>query len=984
MQPEELFRFVALRAPRARRQRLDLGFSTGSTPFMRELLDDLRQPDASARALARADALLAGDSVPRDPAQNPQFERLERFLARYRRHPPADVATANALAVDVFGRDAAAVIANRRFGAAERNARDAVVALKLRSAGRAGLLARYTRIVQCADFLRRLARDPEGIDFARPSAALARTLSLPVEFAALAVRAGPPTDTPEEPTEEGDAAGAGREIESRVSALDRALVELSANATQLERRTATTPAAQAALVLSARARERLSAPTRALLASERINLATTAFGEAIDALHGARAALVAALPAGDGDVDAGDGDQARTAIAALVLPQPAAQPSIPLDPAFVDPGTMPPTTVGPLRPTGVGQLLIVRQQLLRYEAADISHVHNVMRSETQSRSTRRLTRSEETFQTEEERSSEEERDLQSTERFGLRTEIENTLANTRQFNVGASVSAGYGPFVQVEASTQFETSASSEQAESSATEYAREVTESTAKRVAHRVRTQQTRTTLEEFEENNSHGFDNSAGDSHAVGIYQWLNRVYRMQIYDYGVRLLLECTVLEPAALYLNALKSQIVKPAGLNQPKPLTIRPDQITTGNYRQHVATYRAEDVKAPPPERRTVAHTFSHNSPDGTRVEHAAETNLIVPEGYRAYEVRAAIVMDPPVAPALPPDFGGDDGGGPALADDPTNRVDILVAHQRVFRHQAVDGGSVTVTEDQYDPLDLPEGEVPVAVNAVNVRSYAATVTVVCVRTAHGFEKWQLDTYAALARAYAARKTEYEEKLASLAAAQGVTPEGRNPAMNRILERNEMKRLAIMMLSGQRFRSTAVPLSPQAAEFDFDRMLRAGRYARFWESVIDWRNLDYEFLPYYWARQSTWGRLLTEGEDPLHAQFIAAGAATIRLAATPGMEAALLHFFETGEIWDGGELPAVTRDDFVAFLEEIAERRPDPVDAGVAPLGGMPSVEIPVGDPWEVTLPTTLVRLRPDNTLPQWQQEADGRWVEAEA
>src|SRR6185295_1173709 len=224
----------------------------------------------------------------------------------------------------------------------------------------------------------------------------------------------------------------------------------------------------------------------------------------------------------------------------------------------------------------------------------------------------------------------------------------------------------------------------------------------------------------------------------------------------------------------------------------------------------------------------------------------------------------------------------------------------------------------------------------------------------------------------------ARMTDYKNERATLAA-QATAPSGRNPTQNRIIEQNEIKRLAITMLSGQRFHGTSVPLSPQAAEFDFDRALAAGNYARFWETVIEWRNLSYVFHPYYWADQSTWGRMLVEDEDPLHANFISAGAVTIRLAVTPGLEAAMLHYLETGNIWTGGELPEVTRDEYLAFLDEIDARRPVPVDLD-QPLGGVPSEEIPVGAPWDIRLPTTLVALRSDSTLPRWVKDESGAWV----
>jgi hypothetical protein len=61
----------------------------------------------------------------------------------------------------------------------------------------------------------------------------------------------------------------------------------------------------------------------------------------------------------------------------------------------------------------------------------------------------------------------------------------------------------------------------------------------------------------------------------------------------------------------------------------------------------------------------------------------------------------------------------------------------------------------------------------------------------------------------------------------------------------------------------------------------------------------------------------------------------------------------------GETWDGGPLPSITSKLYVPIADEIAERT------------GKPQGELPQGEPWEVTLPTTLVKLRSDDALPTW-------------
>ena len=139
--------------------------------------------------------------------------------------------------------------------------------------------------------------------------------------------------------------------------------------------------------------------------------------------------------------------------------------------------------------------------------------------------------------------------------------------------------------------------------------------------------------------------------------------------------------------------------------------------------------------------------------------------------------------------------------------------------------------------------------------------------------------------------------------------------------------------------------------------------------RFWNEAFDWDNMIHELLPYVWSRRLSWWRqLLIEDTDPEHAAFLRAGAAKVFLTVTPGYERAVLHFLETGEVWSGGPQPVLASTKHAAMLDEVERRRVLPV-----------AQETPIGDPWQVTLPTTLVRLRPDNTMPEWTRDEDGNW-----
>jgi hypothetical protein len=520
MPPQELFRYVALRAPRPRRARVDLGFTTRLTPFTRRLQDDLSAAEPRLRANTTVTQFLASAEFPARPRDHRVLTLLDDLHARFRQERPRDADAAVDLVTRHFGVAPAAFVQARETREARDLARDGILALKLATRPQPGLLASLTRSYQSAHFIERLVSSPQEIDFSRPARTLSLPLRFPKELGTLQTpRAAAESMTVTAPLPADIAAV------TRLAQLDQAIVEVTAQANAFTRRDAPASGARPSIVLAPSARDRLSPATRATLSAESIAVADTDFRAVLGTLESARVVALNALTMREASGD----NSAHLALETLILPDASHSPFVPADVDFQDPSTRPPTTVGPLEPSSVGQLLITRQQIKRYEAVEISHVENVLKSESRSRSTRRLTRTEESFEVEEERTEEEERDLQTTERMELQNEIEKTIADSRAFEVGGSISAGYGPFVQVEAHTNYETDSSTEQTESKSSEFAKEMSERAAKKVSERIRTTQTRTTLEEFEENNSHGFDNSQGDGHISGIYQWLDRVYEL-----------------------------------------------------------------------------------------------------------------------------------------------------------------------------------------------------------------------------------------------------------------------------------------------------------------------------------------------------------------------------------------------------------------------------------------------------------------------
>jgi hypothetical protein len=625
---------------------------------------------------------------------------------------------------------------------------------------------------------------------------------------------------------------------------------------------------------------------------------------------------------------------------------------------FVNPeGGKIPTGSGLVRPAGILPLMKVLQHIKRYEAGEVAHAENMLKSESKSRETRRLHRTEETFLTESERTIEQERDEQTTERHEMQREVGETISEREKFNIGASISGGYGPFVQAEFNTAFESETTTEETQRAASTYAREVTEETVSRVTERVREQRTRTTIDEFEEKYLHGFDNTNGTGHVTGIYQWLDKIYQMEVRNYGQRLLFDVKIPEPSALYLHVLTQVAPDTGGLKRPKPFTRTPDQITLANYKRYVHRYRVTAVEPPPPLYKTLSIALKGEAQlaDENQVPPITEARDVdVPTGYRAVEafVRVESVSPPPV-----PVSGTPGGIGPASS------ISILVGRKE----------STTPFEGELLILDDESGDdaanLPIALTAQWTVAYSAAIEILCRRTSRELENWRLRTHEAIMQAYLQLEAAYQEKLAALAAASGVTFEGRSPLENSKTIRDELQRAAISILTGQHFdKFSAILESDQSPpEIDFDEAVAEGEYVAFFNQSFEWENLVYLFYPYFWGRKQHWAeRLLTRDVDPNFAAFLTAGYARLQIPVRPGFESAVLAFLDSGEI-PQGDTADVVSPDHLSIAQDLKAQ------LGVAGEGALV-------ESFEIRLPTTLHVLRHADSLPAWEQSDDGQWI----
>jgi hypothetical protein len=601
-----------------------------------------------------------------------------------------------------------------------------------------------------------------------------------------------------------------------------------------------------------------------------------------------------------------------------------------------------PTSHADISPAGFIKLLVVRQQLIRYETGDISHIANMLRGELTDRVKRDRLETETTIVSESERTVATEKSLETTDRFEMKRETERALQEETAAKGSLQVKGKYGPSIEFAVSGEASWQRKTQQSEKMSTEVARQVTQKASERVTERVLRRETLRINRQSEETEQHRFDNTLGASHISGVYQWVTKVYQAQVFDYGWRTVYDLMVPEPGAYLLEVFKKNRGAAVVLKEPVEFNLEPQDLQPDNYQQYVTLYEATDVKPPPEPFTFEAYDFNTGGEDEDQ-EFTTSTRVKVPDGYEAYHATVGQVV--------------------TVWDDWA--TDVVIG-QQTHRFAAGDPWVWSIN------LDGETGMVPFAMVTDKVGDIALAVEVVCRATDRATALWQADTHAKLVNAYRARVSEYEARKADLTSQAPPEIISGSDARNRALMVDEIKRACISVLTEQHFdQFGAVSFGTDSAPLiDFAENAADGAYVRFFEQAFEWENVSWVTYPYFWGRKSAWsGKILIEDDDAEFQAFLKSGYVRVQIPVRPGFREALDHFRLYGVPWGGGALPTVTDDLYLPIAQEIAERLDKPGD------------ELPVGEPWEVRVPTTLIRLRKDDKLPVWEKRSDGSWGE---
>ena len=652
-----------------------------------------------------------------------------------------------------------------------------------------------------------------------------------------------------------------------------------------------------------------------------------------------------------------------------LYPRPRPHPAMPDDP---------PETRPYIKHVGLADLLVVKQHLRAYERVDIAHVENVMIGEKKSRNHRALGRTEDTITVENETITEKQTELETAERFELNRETNLTVKRDQQFGFGLTVSGKYGPTVDFSSNLTGSASSSSEGSTKSATRYAKDVVERSLERVVERVREEQVRKVIRETEETNLHELQNGTG-KHVSGVYQFLEKVYESQIFNYGIRQMFDFMVPEPSSYlwHVESTRSELNLPTPPPKLETLVPTADSVSSVNYLALAGRYGVEGIEPPPPSFITVSGAVAHgqdasDSGEDGQPRTVLDKEVAVPVGYKPLRamLRPLAITDNKLTLAVA--LGHSRVVWQPLAAELTN---VGSGHAMASSTEL----HLWLLTDSY-PQDA-SSKLPLHVMAFETNTFSVAVEVIFVSTQEAYRTWQIKTYDKLLNAYRETLQKYETKVADLKARADVEASrttirfGAPPSENLKTLKAELKKHCLAIVTRQRFEGFNSVHDGDPPFFGFPDAAEQGSYIRFFEQAFEWDQMQYVFYPYFWSRQEKWAeRFLRADVDETFLDFLKAGAARVVVPARPGFEEALTYFLETGEIWNGaGEPPPIYSPLYVSIITEIRERT------------GAPQGEFPLGEPWETRIPTPLVILRSEKHLPRWERMSadDWKWEEVQ-
>ena len=562
-----------------------------------------------------------------------------------------------------------------------------------------------------------------------------------------------------------------------------------------------------------------------------------------------------------------------------------------------------------IRSFGWGDLTVVREKLIGYDANEIAHIENILPGELRLRETEKTVTQETIEESESINQTESQTELQTAESQALQVQAQKTIQTNYNVGAGVNTSGRYG-LTKIDTSLSAEMQRSKSESQHSTTELSKEIMAKAIERTYESLREFRRSTLTSQLRELNRHQIDNAAregGDnpvSHS-GIYLWLEKVVELQLHHYGSRMMIEFHIPEPAlSLFEQRNKSTV---GDIQKPADFTVGPEQINPANYKCLAKLFKVDGVEPPPSTWVSVAkgwNSMPDEDVDGNKAEDVETLELKIPDGYIPKDAVAAISMQTKNE-AIP---GGAENKKIFFSVSIGGVMTPLVFPDQNQANN--DGGPVNeVFEVEFDKDYLwPESTVPVNFRAHGHfdKTMYVQVTIYCQRSNALYSEWQLGTWEQIKTGHAVLVNNYDQKVRErqFSDAQLFSFDGYSDAQKRAVEMQELQKWAVKIMRRDSFNFNAVEEVHGAAEVSALAADDQAEIVQFFEESFEWQHMSYMLYPYFWGRRGTWNlRLGQEDIDSRHLDFLKAGSCRLVVPVTPGYEQSLLRYLESEDQTD---------------------------------------------------------------------------------
>lgn len=588
-----------------------------------------------------------------------------------------------------------------------------------------------------------------------------------------------------------------------------------------------------------------------------------------------------------------------------------------------------------VRPIGIGELMLVREQPCKYVLGEVAHIENVMPHEYKEKSKRHKDWTTDRTRESSEKDFSDGKQTANNLNYQIEEKLESLNADdftstltkadkTKTYTDDKESIAGGGWTLTVNPNEDFAVQA---------LEFAKGITGKVVSKLFQSNRKRREQIIFHELENLDRSVFSNKRNEFPIIGIYRWVNLLSLAKLINKGKRLVLEFSISNPAD-GINPEGEYVAPPEILFQVfKNLDF--NFLTPGNYYEMAAVLNVEHPILPPEEEITITTTLQSEPLSNNTI-------LQIPEGYQATSASISYLLD------------GENASLKGIIGVQTFPPAVKPEIEEIIAEEGSTNAPESVSEIPSPPPLLPSdiqsspeiilieslnGEtttLPVAIIST-AEDYFVNVEVKCTIQPKIMEEWRLKAYQSLKKAY-------HKYLKS---------ENWKQYKHRVLEKQ--KKIEVEQLKKKCIDCLINDLEPNAS-IETQIALKA------WlEDAFLWNEMVYEFISEIEKLETTenetpdWHQFEEDNTESDFIAFLRADQAIIQVMVNKENELnALFTIWTNGQLWDGLRTDAPILSNYLFYAYELLYHQDQ---------------DEKIEKKWTIKTPTDMLKLQIGDQLP---------------